>query len=352
MKGGRAPLSHFPPGQAGSEPEVRCHELLFARCCAVRLHGMQARERRPLGSSRGGARHSGAQSAADGVDAEWRHGAHRGHDSIRRSGVPPGHVGSERSSLPSVFSRLARRHLEGSAARGRWRAGTGTPVFRPPPGELASTAGRSPARARIADPRGARPGGSRSSGPLWDHGRCVGGGFAFYSSTSVGRSAGSTKRPRCRKHLWWTSTPTDGRDGTPCGELRQSSANIGLDCHRGKADRLPSGSSRGHPRWKRGFFLVRRDRLGREEAPGLCVGRCGEGAGEPRVLAQGQGPEGTGEVAEAAHGGRAGVGGGGDRAAGRAGGGDAAGGRLRGSFDEPAAVGQSAAGWFPCGEQG
>ena len=57
--------------------------------------GAQARERRPLASSPGGGRHSGAQSAADGVDAEWRHGAHRGHDSIRRSGVPPGQVGSE-----------------------------------------------------------------------------------------------------------------------------------------------------------------------------------------------------------------------------------------------------------------
>ena len=37
-------------------------------------------------------RHGGAASAADGVDAEWRRGAHRGHGSLRRSGVPPGHV--------------------------------------------------------------------------------------------------------------------------------------------------------------------------------------------------------------------------------------------------------------------
>ena len=31
VKGGRAPLSHFPPGQAGSEPEVRCQ--FFFRAC-------------------------------------------------------------------------------------------------------------------------------------------------------------------------------------------------------------------------------------------------------------------------------------------------------------------------------
>ena len=32
VKGGRAPLSHFPPGLAGSEPEVRCHQFFSAQC--------------------------------------------------------------------------------------------------------------------------------------------------------------------------------------------------------------------------------------------------------------------------------------------------------------------------------
>ena len=46
-RGAGAPLSHFPPGHAGSE-QVRCHCFLRARPSATRSHSTQARERRPV----------------------------------------------------------------------------------------------------------------------------------------------------------------------------------------------------------------------------------------------------------------------------------------------------------------
>ena len=56
-----APLSHFPSGHAGSEPE-------FAAI------GFCSRRAAP-------------RSAAHGVDAEWRYGSRLGNDSIGRPGV-------------------------------------------------------------------------------------------------------------------------------------------------------------------------------------------------------------------------------------------------------------------------
>ena len=93
-----------------SANKVRCHQsLLLAWCCAVRPHGMQARERRPpVGTA--------ARSAADGVNAEWRHGAHLGNDSIRRNGVQARErqlqagTAARRAARASL-SILYRRHL-------------------------------------------------------------------------------------------------------------------------------------------------------------------------------------------------------------------------------------------------
>ena len=131
---GRAPLSHFPPSHAGSEPKVRCH-------CFSRLWRGSATDRE---EARGRRRHErgartprfhaarrcapriGTSSRAKRATASsdsWFSFCERGRAPL--SHFPPGQAGSE----PGVRCHCFWRAQPSAASRTR-REGTGTPTSR------------------------------------------------------------------------------------------------------------------------------------------------------------------------------------------------------------------------------
>ena len=127
VKGGRAPLSHFPPSHAGSEPEVRCHQFLgVSRGSPPDREEARGRRRHERGAR--APRFHAARRCAPKIETSSRaKRATASSDSwfsfCERGASPPFTLSPQsrrqrtRGSLPLFLARAAKRRLQNAARR-------------------------------------------------------------------------------------------------------------------------------------------------------------------------------------------------------------------------------------------
>ena len=186
---GGAPLSHFPPGQAGSEPEVRCH-------CFFRGQGTPTSGRLPLRAAQQATdRSSLSRHAGQGTPTSGRHRCAQRSEATDRSSLSR-HAG-QGTPTSGQFSRWGAGTAARSAARRRI-----APLFHDMPGRERRPLASSPGGGRHAARSAATTDRSSPS-------RHAGQGTPT-SGRHAARSAATTDRSSLSRHAG-QGTPTSGQ---------------------------------------------------------------------------------------------------------------------------------------------